>query len=363
MRSGRCSLTHTQLSEKATVVHTAPPANRQSKATRPRVTQLWSPATQTLKAAADPGFRPHLPRRPWRTAQGSTRARSSSRRRLPGVPRAGVRRAPPPAPAAGPPHPGTDARQPPRLWHYGHGGGDGSAEAEPAGHEGAGIVSAAFLSRTRRRRAGPGRGRAGASGCGVGASRSRDTRPALPEPPSALEACEARGPGGVRRGPGLEPVPGRCPAVTGDRTGVRPRVPPPASPAGSTAQLRSAQPWPRTSLAARWSAPAGLSVQPDAGGDRWLLPRLFCLCHHSLRLPHGCSPVRRVFATRLRLVPVPCHSFRVSLQIRADNSRSGLIITDRKSPLMSLFSRAPVGSTLVLLTICKPGMHPGIKTN
>lgn len=30
--------------------------------------------------------------------------------------------------------------QPPRFWHYGHGGGDGSAEAEQAGHQGSGFL-------------------------------------------------------------------------------------------------------------------------------------------------------------------------------------------------------------------------------
>lgn len=264
-------LAHTQLSEKATVVHTAPPANRQSKDTRPRVTQLWSPATQTLTAAPDSGFRPHLPFRPWLSPRRLLLPPPPSRRAPRRRPPPPAPRAPPPAPAAGPHirvptpasrpdsgtmvmaegtavlrrnRPGTKAQvSSPRLSCRGPGG------AEPA-----------------RERSGRG------ERVGVGASRSRDTRPALPEPPSALEACEARGPGGVRRGPGLEPVPGRCPR----RLGTGRASPRPA--AGVSGWKHSPAPL-RAGLAAdvpgRSLVGPGQFVQPDAGGDRWLLPRLF----------------------------------------------------------------------------------------
>ncbi|KAL0626537.1 MOB-like protein phocein [Plecturocebus cupreus] len=68
----------------------------------------------------------------------SRRARLRLRlfRRLPLLlPDAERRSAPPPAQAA---VPTSGYRlQPPRRWHYGHGGGDGSSEAEQAGHQGA----------------------------------------------------------------------------------------------------------------------------------------------------------------------------------------------------------------------------------
>jgi hypothetical protein len=91
-------------------------------------------------------------------------------------------------------------RQPPRLWHYGHGGGDGSAEAEQARHQGAGIVPTAFLSQSWRGRAGAlllaglrlGEARASGWGpwprwlaCASGAAAPEAAEPA----PAALEAC------------------------------------------------------------------------------------------------------------------------------------------------------------------------------
>lgn len=202
------------------MVHIAPPANRQSKDTRPRVTQVRLPATQTLRAAPDPS---RLPPAPSPSALAD-RARLNPRPLLlppPPSRRAPRERPPRPAPRASgrPPHPGTDARQPPRLWHYGHGGGDGSAEAEPAGHEGAGIVSAAFLSRTWRRRVGPGEagpGRAGGGpgrpGAGIPGLRFRSRRASWRPARRRAPGCPARPVAGARPRP--------LPAVTGDRTGV-----------------------------------------------------------------------------------------------------------------------------------------------
>lgn len=125
------------------------------------------------------------------------------------LPRARARNAAPPRPPRRQPSPTSGYRlQPPRLWHYGHGGGDGCAEAEQAGYQGSGTISAplgegegalgAEQSRTLKldtseRRMGRGDRRTGG---GTGA------RPALPEPqsfglaeaaaaPAAREACVA----------------------------------------------------------------------------------------------------------------------------------------------------------------------------
>lgn len=111
-------------------------------------------------------------------------------------------------------------RQPPRLWHYGHGGGDGSAEAEQARHQGAGIVPTAFLSKSWR-------GLAGGPPAGGTPSRSgQGERVGAVAAVAGLRFRSSRGPGGsragagrpggllgagprcVRRGPGLTPVTG-----------------------------------------------------------------------------------------------------------------------------------------------------------
>lgn len=52
----------------------------------------------------------------------------------------------PPRPPRRQPSPTSGYRlQPPRLWHYGHGGGDGCAEAEQAGYQGSGTISAPLV--------------------------------------------------------------------------------------------------------------------------------------------------------------------------------------------------------------------------
>lgn len=61
-------------------------------------------------------------------------------------PRRPGRDAAPPRPPRRQPSPTSGYRlQPPRLWHYGHGGGDGCAEAEQAGYQGSGTISAPLV--------------------------------------------------------------------------------------------------------------------------------------------------------------------------------------------------------------------------
>lgn len=84
---------------------------------------------------------------------------------------------------------------PPRLWHYGHGGGDGSAEAEQARHQGAGTVFAPFLRGDSRCWAVP-HLEAGRPWPQIGQGRqaggSAGARPALPEPQPLTLAAAAR---------------------------------------------------------------------------------------------------------------------------------------------------------------------------
>lgn len=129
---------------------------------------LWVPAAGSLppSLAAPAGQPPAVPppnRLP--PPAGPFRASSPPSRPAPRGSRCSARHRPSPAPVPwaplGPaPRAGSVPTsgyrlQPPRLWHYGHGGGDGSAEAEQAGHQGAGTVCAPFLRGGSRRRAAP----------------------------------------------------------------------------------------------------------------------------------------------------------------------------------------------------------------
>lgn len=149
-----------RITERVTTVQTALPVSRQPKDKHPQVTHALVTRTTGLGS----GPQPQLPVASSFSALAELRrlfllcsSLRPSRRvgTLPIRPRAGggcsagCRPSPPPQPRAPPcPAPRVSCRpptsgyrrQPPRLWHYGHGGGDGSAEAEQAGHQGAGIV-------------------------------------------------------------------------------------------------------------------------------------------------------------------------------------------------------------------------------
>lgn len=115
-------------------------------ASPPDFSLLWAAACQS---SAVPISTP--PSASWLFPDSSPFSRPAARglrllRQAPPLPSSGTRRAAPPRPLRRQPSPTSGYwLQPPRLRHYGHGGGDGSAEAEQAGHQGAGIIFAPFL--------------------------------------------------------------------------------------------------------------------------------------------------------------------------------------------------------------------------
>lgn len=143
------------------------------------------PTPSRRRAAVGCSFFPSPPAagRPFRGSSPPSRPAPRGRAVPPGaapprLPSSGRRSAPPRAGSV----PTSGYRlQPPRLWHYGHGGGDGSAEAEPAGHQGAGTVSAPSLRGLSAPSSAAAGGRRPREEAGPGAGGAR-CRPALPEP-------------------------------------------------------------------------------------------------------------------------------------------------------------------------------------